>query len=129
MKLRLTESDLHRLISSAVNRILKESYNDNEILSNIVQSLNDEISAPEDGEEGNHKKQISLAGLDILLEYEIDESGSVYVYPIEIYGEEGKLGEIFDNGMVSDAIVSLTACDQNSFVKNDPTFNGGGFSL
>ena len=125
MVLRLTESDLHRLISSTVNKILKENQENNEILSNIVQTLNDEIT-PDDGAEGPHEKQISLEDLEIILSYEVEE-GNVFVSSIEVYGEEGKLGDVEDNGMVANAITSLTGCDQYPLIKDDPTFRGGGF--
>ena len=125
MVLRLIESDLHRLIFSTVKKVLKENQENNEILSNIVQSLNDEIT-PDDGTEGTHDKQISLDDLEIILSYEV-EDGNVYIYSIEVYGEEGKLGDIEDNGMVANAIISLTGCDQYPFIKDDPTFRGGGF--
>lgn len=120
MRLRLTESDFKNIISSAVRKIIKEEIETNEILSNIVQSLNDELTF-EDGSEGMHEKQLSIGDLEIILNYEV-HGGKVYVGTIEVWGEEGQLGNVDDNGMVANAITSLTGCDLSDDYKTDPTF-------
>lgn len=125
MKLRLTESDLHRLISTAVNHILRENIENNSMLSSIVQSLStmdinaspgeNEIEVPLN-EYGDtianivyyvYDRRYIVHGSSSYDEVNIDGDYSVQVMSIEISDEDGEVTQIDDNGMVADALNNM----------------------
>jgi hypothetical protein len=133
-KLRLTESDLHRIIASAVGKILTES-NDNELLSAIVGKLsNIDIGA----KPGKNEIQVPLddngdliAFIDFVVEDNrylehgmrsqsmdvpddpdsIEGDYNVMVSSIVIYDDNNEETEFADNGMVADALRDLINLD------------------
>jgi hypothetical protein len=133
-KLRLTESDLHRIIASAVGKILNES-NDNELLSAIVEKLsNVDINA----KPGKNEIQVPLddngdliAFIDFVVEDNrylepgmrsqsmdvpddpdsIEGDYNVMVSSIVIYDDNNEETEFADNGMVADALRDLINLD------------------
>lgn len=133
-KLRLTESDLHRIIASAVGKILTES-NDNELLSAIVGKLS---NIDIDAKPGKNEIQVPLddngdliAFIDFVVEDNrylehgmrsqsrdvpddpdsIEGDYNVMVSSIVIYDDNNEETEFADNGMVADALRDLINLD------------------
>ena len=133
-KLRLTESDLHRIIASAVGKILTES-NDNELLSAIVEKLS---NVDIDAKPGKNEIQVPLddngdliAFIDFVVEDNryltpgmmsqsrdvpddpdsIEGDYNVMVSSIIIYDDNNEETEFADNGMVADALRDLINLD------------------
>ena len=133
-KLRLTESDLHRIIASAVGKILTES-NDNELLSAIVEKLS---NVNIDAKPGKNEIQVPLddngdliAFIDFVVEDNrylehgmrsqsrdvpddpdsIEGDYNVMVSSIIIYDDNNEETEFADNGMVADALRDLINLD------------------
>lgn len=133
-KLRLTESDLHRIIASAVGKILTES-NDNELLSAIVGKLS---NIDIDAKPGKNEIQVPLddngdliAFIDFIVEDNrylehgmrsqsrdvpddpdsIEGDYNVMVSSIVIYDDNNEETEFADNGMVADALRDLINLD------------------
>lgn len=133
MILRLVESDLHRLISSAVKKILRESANENAILSKIVERLTTVKTDAVTSFVGENSIEIYLDNDNTVLafiDYTIDDnrvlvkgrSGNMYdraddpdeeigdfdviVTAIEI-DDNGNEISVQDNGMVAEALKSL----------------------
>lgn len=130
MIIRLVESDLHRLISSAVKRILRESGEKNGILSRIIERLS---SAEISSNIGENYVDIPLddnGNVVACIDYEIEDNrylvkgmqGDGYLQPddpdsiegdYQVYvsnitlDDNGKEMQIEDNGMVADALKSL----------------------
>ena len=133
MILRLVESDLHKLISSAVKKILRESANENAILSKIVERLTTVETDAVTSFVGENNIEIYLDDDNTVLafiDYTIDDDrilvkgqpGNLYdraddpdeeigdfdviVTAIEI-DDDGNNISIKDNGMVAEALKSL----------------------
>lgn len=109
MILRLIESDLHKLISSTVKKILKENSENNVILSKIVEGLS--ISGIP-SKIGVNQVDIPLdynGNVIACIDYEIEEKQgdyNVFIMSIVI-DDDGKEFEIEDNGMVTNALKNL----------------------
>ena len=143
-KLRLTESDLHRIIASAVGKILTES-NDNELLSAIVEKLS---NVNIDAKPGKNEIQVPLddngdliAFIDFVVEDNrylehgmrsqsrdvpddpdsIEGDYNVMVSSIVIYDDNNEETEFADNGMVADALRDLINLDNEGldYLDND----------
>lgn len=133
-KLRLTESDLHRIIASAVGKILTES-NDNELLSAIVEKLS---NVDIDAKPGKNEIQVPLddnGDLIAFIDFVVDDNRylehgmrsqsrdvpddpdsiegdyNVMVSSIIIYDDNNEETEFADNGMVADALRDLINLD------------------
>ena len=136
MKIRLTESDLHRIISSTVKRIIKEGQEDNELLSKIVEGLSaaevtsnigeNYVDVPLDNEgnliasvyyeiEDGRYLEKGMQGDGYLTPDDPDEiNGNYQVYVTRIVlDENGDATEIEDNGMVTNALKSLVDPDDS----------------
>ena len=138
MVLRLTESDLRKLIYSTVGKILKEGVENNEILSRIIEGLS---SADISSNIGNNEVEVPLdeMGSQIaFISYEIQEGRyltpgmpgvdndvpddypnvegdfEVYVTEIVIYDENNNPTQIEDNGMVAKALKSLVTPEETN---------------
>jgi len=129
MKLKLTESDLHNMISRAVLYTLREGIENSEILSQIVQCLSklsinavpgeNDLEVPMD-ENGNMFAYIVYNVNDnryiehMTSTYTEPEMGGEYhvsVNEIYIYDEDGVESQINDNGMVANALNNLINVD------------------
>lgn len=137
MVLKLVESDLQRLISSAVKKILKEGNENNEILSKIVERLS-EADIPSNSGENYVDVPLDDNG-DVIacIDYELQDdrylvrgmSGDGYLTPDdpdEIEGDyqvyvtsiiidnNGEETQIEDNGMVANALKNLVTPDDDN---------------
>lgn len=136
--IRLTESDLHRIIKSSVSRILKEEA-DTQLLSQIVQGIMQLRSIDASPSRENDVDEIQLQnGNLVFISFNVNDrrylvqgmrSGSydvpddpdeiegdydIDITSIEIYSEDGeKIADIEDNGMVADAIKSIADVDNS----------------
>lgn len=136
MKLRLTESDLKKIIYSTVNKILKEDVENNELLSRIVERLSNidisanrgenDVEVPLD-EEGNVIAFIKfnvddyryltpgMKGADRDVPDDpnnVEGDYNVNILEIVIYDENDQEYQIEDNGMVSDALKDIINLDE-----------------
>jgi len=134
MKIRLTESDIHRIISSTVRRIIKEGQENAELLSKIVEGLSNAQVTSNIGENYVDVPLDSQGNLIASVYYEIEDNrylikgmpGDGYLTdddPDEIDGdykvfvtkiildENGDATYIEDNGMVANALKSLVKPD------------------
>ena len=139
MVLRLVESDLHRLISSTVEKILKENAENNGILSIICQKiteLQNEIDWT--GKEGDLEIPLDDEGNNIaFIQYEVEDNRylvpgqrsfdmdvpddpdytegdyDVFINDIVIYDSENNEHSIEDNGMVTNLLKSLVTPDES----------------
>jgi len=130
MKIRLTESDLHRIISSTVKRIIKEGQENNELLSKIVEGLSNAQVTSNIGENYVDVPLDEQGNIIASVYYEIEEGrtltmgmeGDGYLTPDDpdeingdykvfvtriVLDENGDAVEIEDNGMVTNALKSL----------------------
>ena len=132
MKFRLTESDLQKLVSSAVNKILKEEIENNELISTICQRIT-ELQSEIDwtGHEGDIEVPLDDSGdMVAFVSYEVEDNRvlapgqrsldrdvpddpdniegdyKVYVNDIAVYTEDGDFS-VEDNGMVAKLLQSL----------------------
>ena len=138
MKLRLTESDLRKIISTTVGKILKEGAENNEILSRIIERLSNvdvssnigsnDIEVPLD-EIGNQIAFITYeieegryltpgmpgADRDVEDDYpNVEGDFEVYVTEIVIYDENNNPTQVEDNGMVAKALKSLVTPEETN---------------
>lgn len=130
MVLRLVESDLHNLIVSTVKKILKEGYENNEILSRIVERLSIADVPSKVGENYVDVPLDDNGDIIACIDYELQDDRYLmkgmesdgYNYPDdpdEVYGDykvfvtsividdNGEETEIEDNGMVANALKNL----------------------
>lgn len=131
MKLKLTESDLHGIIASAVKYALREGIEGSELLSQIVERLStlnvnakpgeNELEVPMDAEGNTFAYIIYYVKDDRYMEHSVStytepEMGGEYdvtVSEIYLYDEEGEETQIQDNGMIANALKNLITVDNN----------------
>ena len=134
MIIRLTESDIHRIISSTVRRIIKEGQENAELLSKIVEGLSNAQVTSNIGENYVDVPLDSQGNLIASVYYEIEDGryltkgmqGDGYLTPDDpdeidgdyqvfvtkiILDENGDATYIEDNGMVAKALKSLVDPD------------------
>lgn len=136
MVLRLIESDLHRLISSTVQKILKENADNNGLLSMIVERLSSTEIPSNKGENYVDVPLDDEGNIIACIDYEIEDNRylvrgmqsndyDVPDDPDEVEGdyqvfitsividENGEQKPIEDNGMVANALKSLINPDMD----------------
>jgi len=131
MKLRLTESDLHKIIESSVIRIIKENSENSELIAKICQKITEmqneidwkgsdgELEIPLD-ENGDN---IAFISYEALLERDaiVTPPDDVYVYinDIIIYDENNMEYRINDNGMIKKLLKSFVEPDRYMEIDDD----------
>ena len=125
MKLRLTESDFHRLITSTINKVLNEGLNNYELLSKIVEKLSSEDVPSEIGDNYIDIPLDDNGSIIACIDYEIVDSrylvrgepsdptlvdGNYKVNVVSIViDNNGEQVQIDDNGMVENALNDLVS--------------------
>lgn len=145
--IRLTESDLHKVIKRSVSRILKESQ-ETDILSQIVQGI---MNMGEIKGDSSYENEISDIELDngnvAFITYEVSDGRylqrgmssydrdvpddpsevmgdyDIEVTAIEIYTDDGEfVTSLKDNGMVADAIKDIAIIDESDLDYQDDDY-------
>ena len=147
MILRLTESDLRGLISSAVSKILKEDIDNNALLGNIVEKLS---GMDIDAKEGSNDIEVPLddnADKIAFITFEVEDGRyispgrnvpdypdevegdyNVYVTEIVLYDDYNNEIQIQDNGMVASALKSLVNVDTDNLEYWDGNDDQSGYN-
>ena len=147
MILRLTESDLRGLISSAVSKILKEDIDNNALLGNIVEKLSDmDINAKEGSNDievplDDNADKIAFITFEVedgryispgrnVPDYpdEVEGDYNVYVTEIVLYDDYDNEIQIQDNGMVASALKSLVNVDTDNLEYWDGNDDQSGYN-
>ena len=145
MKLKLTESDLQKVVSSAVDKILREEIENNELISKICQRIT-ELQSEIDWSKHQGDLDIPLddeGDMVAFINYEVEDNRmlvpgqrsfdrdvpddpdniegdyKVFVNEILIYTDEENNFTIEDNGMITKLLQSLVDPDSSDLEYSD----------